>query len=166
MAYESYPSEKLHEKSVEPYLGEESEWSDVIPGPDDEILFDDDCPPLESGFYANPVVRFKGRIIEPRDSPLDPIDPEMLAFMLSLTPEVQVDAAILGGMPVFANTLVPIKRMFDYLLAGKTVEDFLRDYPTVPSEIAFSARENEAILFYEEISKAMDSAAIPSSRPR
>lgn len=86
--------------------------------------------------------------------------------MLSLTPEVQVDAAILGGMPVFANTRVPIKRMFDYLLAGRTVEDFLRDYPTVPSEIAFSARENEAILFYEEISKAMDSAAMPSSRPR
>lgn len=56
--------------------------------------------------------------------------------------------------------------MFDYLLAGKTVEDFLRDYPAVPADIARSARENAAILFYEEISKAMDSAAMPSSRPR
>ena len=32
--------------------------------------------------------------------------------------------------------------------------------------MAISASENEAILFYEEISKAMDSAAMPSSRPR
>lgn len=166
MEYESSHSEKSHEKNDEPYLGEVSEWSEVIPGPDDDIKFDDDCPPLESGFYANPVVRFKGRIIPERDSPLDPIDPEMLAFMLSLTPEVQMDPAILGGTPVFANTLVPIKRMFDYLLAGKTVADFVHDYPSVPRAIAISASENEAILFYEEISKAMDSAAMPSSRPR
>ncbi|WP_217636398.1 MULTISPECIES: DUF433 domain-containing protein [unclassified Duganella] len=160
MAYESSHSEKSHGKSVEPYWGEVSEWSDVIPGPDDDIQFDDDCPPLESGFYANPVVRFKGRIIEERNSPLDPFDPEMLAFMQSLTPEVQMEPGILGGTPVFANTLVPIKRMFDYLLAGKTVDDFLRDYPSVPRDLAFSASENEAILFYEEISKAMDSAAM------
>ncbi|MBV7535422.1 DUF433 domain-containing protein [Duganella sp. sic0402] len=77
-----------------------------------------------------------------------------------------MDPAILGGTPVFANTLVPIKRMFDYLLAGKSVNDFLQDYPAVPRGIAISASENEAILFYEEISKAMDSAAMPSSRPR
>jgi len=166
MEYESSHSERQPEKNVEPYLGEVSEWSEVIPGPDDDVQFDDDCPPLESGFYFNPVERFKGRIIEPRNSPLDPIDPELLAFMQSLTPEVQMESAVLGGTPVFANTLVPIKRMFDYLLAGKTVEDFLRDYPSLPPDIAFSASENEAILFYEEISKAMDSAAMPSSRPR
>lgn len=166
MEYESSHLGKQQGTSVEPYLGEASEWAEVIPGPEEDIKFDDDCPPLESGLYANPVERFKGRIIEPRNSPLDPIDPELLTFMLSLTPEVQVEPAVLGGTPVFANTLVPIKRMFDYLLAGKTVEDFLRDYPSVPREIAVSASENEAILFYEEISKAMDSAAMPSSRPK
>jgi len=166
MEYESSHSEKRQEKNVEPYLGVTSEWSEVIPGPDDDIVFDDDCPPLESGFYANPVERFNGRIIEPRKSPLDPVDPEVLAFMQSLTPEVQMDPAILGGTPVFVNTLVPIKRMFDYLLAGRSLDNFLQDYSSVPRDVAYSARENEAILFYEEISKAMDSAAMPSSRPK
>lgn len=90
----------------------------------------------------------------------------MLAFMQSLTPEVQMDPAILDGTPVFTGTLVPIKRMFDYLLAGKTLDDFLQNYPSVPPDMAASARENEAILFYEAISKAIDSAAMPSSRPR
>ena len=166
MEYESSHSERQREKSVEPYLREASEWSEVIPGPEADIKFDDDCPPLESGFYSNPVERFNGRIIAPRSSPLDPVDPELLAFMQSLTPEVQMDPGVLGGTPVFANTLVPIKRMFDYLLAGKSVDDFLQDHASVPRAMAISASENEAILFYEEISKEMDSATIPSSRPR
>jgi len=39
--------------------------------------------------------------------------------MKSITPLVQMEPHILGEMPVFKDTLVPIKRMFDYLLAGR-----------------------------------------------
>ena len=137
-----------------------------MPIPVDEIEYDEDCPPLESGVYSEPVHRFNGRVIPPRKSPTDPYDPEVLAFMRSLTPLVQMEPAILGGMPVFKNTLVPIKRMFDYLLAGKPIEDFLEDYRSVPRASAFGVLKNEATLFYEAISKAMDSAAMPSSLPR
>ncbi|TFW28720.1 DUF433 domain-containing protein [Duganella callida] len=66
---------------------------------------------------------------------------------------------ILCGTPVFANTLVPIKRMFDYLLAGKSLEDFLRDHSGVSAETAADVLKNEATLFYEDISIALDSAA-------
>ena len=86
--------------------------------------------------------------------------------MKSITPWVQMEPEILGGMPVFRNTLVPIKHLFDYLLAGKTMDDFLKDFPTVSRETATTALESDATLFYESISKAMDSAAMPSSLPR
>jgi uncharacterized protein (DUF433 family) len=128
-----------------------------MPIPEDDILFDDDCPPLESGVYANPVRRFNGRIIPPRESPLDPLDPELLAFMKSLTPQVQMEPDILGGMPVFRNTLVPIKRMFDCLLAGNSLDDFLREFPAVSRDSAHAVLENEATVFYEDISVALDS---------
>jgi uncharacterized protein (DUF433 family) len=146
-----------YDKSIAPYFGEISEWAKVIPVPDDDIIFDDDCPPLESGVYFNPVRRFNGRVIPPRQSPLDAFDPELLAFMKSLTPYVQMEDSILGGMPVFRDTTVPIKRMFDHLLAGKHFDDFLLEYPSVPRHTALAVLESEATVFYESISVAMDS---------
>lgn len=38
---------------------------------------------------------------------------------------------ILGGIPVFFGTRVPIRNLTDYLMAGDTIEDFLEDFPTV-----------------------------------
>lgn len=122
----------------------------------DDIEYDDDCSPIESGFYGEPVHRFNGRVIPPRKSPLDPVDPEVLAFMKSLTPLVEMAPHILSGMPVFKDTLVPIKRMFDYLLAGRSIDDFLSDFPSVPSSAARNVLGTESTLFYEAISKAIE----------
>ena len=145
------------------YWDRNDSWGNVMPIPDDdEIEYDEDSPPLESGFYANGVYRIHGRVLPPRTSPLDPIDPEVLAFMQTQVPEVQMEPHIMRGMPVFRETLVPIKRMFDYLLAGKAMDDFLRDFPSISRETATAVLESEATLFYEDISKAIDSAATPS----
>ena len=38
---------------------------------------------------------------------------------------------ILGGIPVFAGTRVPVKTLFDYLKANHPLDDFLDDFPTV-----------------------------------
>ena len=38
---------------------------------------------------------------------------------------------ILGGVPVFAGTRVPVKTLFDYLKANHPLDDFLDDFPTV-----------------------------------
>jgi uncharacterized protein (DUF433 family) len=144
----------------------EDDWNTVLQMPDDNIEYDEDCPPYDPKYFSTPVHKINGRIIPPRRSPADPIDPELLAFMKSITPLIQMEPTILGGMPVFKDTLVPIKRMFDYLLRGKSLEDFLADYPAVSRHTAIGVLGTERTLFYEAISKAIDSAAMPSSRPR
>jgi uncharacterized protein (DUF433 family) len=41
------------------------------------------------------------------------------------------DPEILGGIPVFKGTRVPVKTLFDYLEKGHPLDDFLDDFPTV-----------------------------------
>ncbi len=44
------------------------------------------------------------------------------------------DSEILGGMPVFRGTRVPVKNLIDYLSTGETIDAFLDDFPTVKRE--------------------------------
>jgi len=37
----------------------------------------------------------------------------------------------MGGTVVFYGTRVPAQTMFDYLIAGDTLDEFLRDFPSV-----------------------------------
>jgi len=41
---------------------------------------------------------------------------------------------ILGGTPVFVGTRVPVRSLFDYLEAGETLDEFLRQFPSVTRE--------------------------------
>ena len=41
------------------------------------------------------------------------------------------DPEIMGGIPVFAGTRVPVKTLFDYLEKGYSIDGFLDDFPTV-----------------------------------
>lgn len=41
------------------------------------------------------------------------------------------DEQILGGMPVFAGTRVPIRTLLNYLEQGHSLSTFLEDFPTV-----------------------------------
>jgi uncharacterized protein (DUF433 family) len=51
------------------------------------------------------------------------------------------DPDILGGVPVFRGTRVPIQTLFDYLEDGETLEEFLQGFPTVTRESAVAALE-------------------------
>lgn len=42
----------------------------------------------------------------------------------------------LGGTPVFRGTRVPIASLLDYLAAGRLMDEFLDDFPTVTREQA------------------------------
>ena len=44
------------------------------------------------------------------------------------------NSEVLGGLPVFRGTRVPIRNLFDYLVRGGTVEEFLEDFPSVSFE--------------------------------
>ncbi len=49
---------------------------------------------------------------------------------ITISPNIQ------SGEPVFTNTRVPIKNLFDYLKAGHSLNDFLEDFPSVTKEQA------------------------------
>ncbi len=48
--------------------------------------------------------------------------------LITISPTVQ------SGIPVFFNTRVPVKNLFDYLKGGDSLEDFLEDFPSVTKE--------------------------------
>ena len=54
----------------------------------------------------------------------------------ALNKYVSVSPDILGGTPVFKNTRVPIKILFDYLQGGDNIQEFLDNYPTVKKSFA------------------------------
>jgi uncharacterized protein (DUF433 family) len=59
--------------------------------------------------------------------------------MARLSDIVHSDLGILGGTPVFAGTRVPIQSLFDYLEGGETVDEFLRQFPSVRRDQAIAA---------------------------
>jgi uncharacterized protein (DUF433 family) len=59
--------------------------------------------------------------------------------MLDSQPAVHSDPEILGGVPVFVGTRVPVQNLFDYLSGGDSLDDFLRSFPTVSREQAITA---------------------------
>ena len=51
--------------------------------------------------------------------------------MKVLSDIVRSDPEILGGAPVFVGTRVPVQSFFDYLEGGETLDEFLRQFPSV-----------------------------------
>ncbi|MGO9255681.1 MAG: DUF433 domain-containing protein [Bryobacteraceae bacterium] len=51
------------------------------------------------------------------------------------------DQDILGGIPVFRGTRVPLQALLDYLEGGQTLDEFLDDFPTVTKDAAVAALE-------------------------
>lgn len=45
------------------------------------------------------------------------------------------------GATVFAGTRVPVETLFDYLEAGETLDEFLRQFPTVTRDQAVAVLE-------------------------
>ena len=54
---------------------------------------------------------------------------------------IHSDREILSGTPVFVGTRVPAKTLFEYLEAGDSLDDFLKDFPSVSRKQAVAALE-------------------------
>ena len=54
---------------------------------------------------------------------------------------VHSDPDILGGTPVFLGTRVPVQSLFDYIEGGDTLDEFLRQFPSVKRDQAVAALE-------------------------
>lgn len=54
--------------------------------------------------------------------------------MAQLSEHITIDARIMGGVPVFQGTRVPVKALADYLSGGETIDTFVDDFPSVKRE--------------------------------
>jgi uncharacterized protein (DUF433 family) len=63
---------------------------------------------------------------------------------------ITIDKNILSGTPVFYNTRVPIRAMFDYIEGGETLQEFLENFPTVSENLAISVLELAKNLLMKE----------------
>jgi uncharacterized protein (DUF433 family) len=59
--------------------------------------------------------------------------------MTQLSSILSRDPEILGGTAVFSGTRVPVQSLFDYLEGGETLDEFLRQFPSVRREQALAA---------------------------
>jgi uncharacterized protein (DUF433 family) len=74
--------------------------------------------------------------------------------MIDKSRVVHSDPEILSGTPVFVGTRVPVQSLFDYIECGDTLDEFLRQFPSVQREQAIAAIE----LGCEKISHRSDDA--------
>ena len=56
-------------------------------------------------------------------------------------PVVVIDPEIMNGTPCFRDTRVPFKNLIDYLEGGHSLDEFLRQFPSVTREMAVQALE-------------------------
>ena len=70
-------------------------------------------------------------------------------------PVITRDLDILGGVPVFAGTRVPVRVFIDHLEAGDRLDEFLEDYPSVTKEQAVGVLE----MAMERLSRDDEAAA-------
>ena len=61
---------------------------------------------------------------------------------------------IQGGVPVFRNTRVPVATLFDFLEAGDTLNEFLREFPSVTREQAIQVMEHAKEALLAELDEA------------
>lgn len=57
-------------------------------------------------------------------------------------PRITSSSDVLGGAPIFAGTRVSVQTLIEYFEEGKTIDDFLKGFPTVTREqvLAFLPR--------------------------
>jgi uncharacterized protein (DUF433 family) len=67
--------------------------------------------------------------------------PREAAAMTQKTAVIQSDPGILGGIPVFVGTRVPVRNLIDYIEEGYTLDEFLDDFPSVSREQVVTALE-------------------------
>ena len=49
---------------------------------------------------------------------------------------IEIDPDIMSGVPVFVGTRVPVETLFDYIMRGSSLAEFLECFPTVRSQDA------------------------------
>ena len=56
-------------------------------------------------------------------------------------PVIVIEPDIMNGMPCFRGTRVPFKNLIDYLGGGHSLNEFLRQFPSIAREMAIQSLE-------------------------
>ena len=59
--------------------------------------------------------------------------------MTSIASVIHSDPDIMGGVPVFVGTRVPLRTLLDYIEGDESMEAFLEDFPSVSYRQAVAA---------------------------
>jgi uncharacterized protein (DUF433 family) len=54
---------------------------------------------------------------------------------------IESNPEVLSGTPVFVNTRVPVRSLFDHLEAGDSIDDFPEGFPSVKREQVIAVLE-------------------------
>ena len=80
-------------------------------------------------------------------------------FTRAMSNPVTISPNIQSGEPVFTNTRVPVKNLFDYLKAGHSLNEFLADFPSVKKEQAIQVIDHfENLLNFHAIANEKGAA--------
>jgi uncharacterized protein (DUF433 family) len=55
---------------------------------------------------------------------------------------VVIDREVMNGVPCFRGTRVPFKNLIDYIEGGHSLDEFLRQFPSVTREMAVQSLED------------------------
>jgi uncharacterized protein (DUF433 family) len=72
---------------------------------------------------------------------------------MKLKDVIEVDPEKMSGAPVFMGTRVPVNHLFEYLEEGETLNEFLRQFPSVTRDQALAVLElsKENLLSHDEV---------------
>jgi len=61
---------------------------------------------------------------------------------------ISIHPDVMGGMPVFSGTRVPVQTLLDYIEAGESIDEFLEGFPSVSREqvIAFLEQAKDRLV--------------------
>ncbi|MDX2180570.1 MAG: DUF433 domain-containing protein [Bryobacteraceae bacterium] len=66
-------------------------------------------------------------------------------------PAVIADPEVMNGMPCFRGTRVPFKNLIDYIEGGDSLEEFLRQFPSVPRDLVIQALDEAYALIADRV---------------
>ena len=83
----------------------------------------------------------------------------LLSLQSKMSNPVTISPNIQSGEPVFTNTRVPVKNLFDYLKAGHSLNEFIEDFPSVKKEQAIQVIDHfENLLNFHAIANEKGAA--------
>lgn len=75
---------------------------------------------------------------------------------MSANDVITMDPEVLGGVPVFKGTRVPVKSLFDYMASNYTLDEYCECFPSVTREMACQVLEQSEFALIRAFADSLD----------